>query len=289
MLFPAPSPRGTNSMGLYLDGDGCLRDRFGRSWSSQKLALDEQPDLSDLHAKADAREEAEERIKKVRGEIERYCQEADLDSRICADIFKILQRVIPVRDKTAYGPNATGRFKDRDSAGLGRRVDNRGAGATDEEDLLMDPQRFSKLATHLLGQGLAADDVEEALKRAGCPEGDCEQIVSDCVEAYGEADDRLPVSALHGGMGGYMSGMSKHGEHEMAHDDSFDEMFGTARLRSVRGDFGYGAGDKIREMEREVRRRPRSKRMAHDARDTVGGNDFYEMFPGAERLRVRGL
>jgi hypothetical protein len=296
-LFACPSPKGSNHAGLYLNEAGQLVDRHGALWgASGSMALDQMPD--DLHEKADAREEAEKRIQEVRSAIQKYCEEADLDERVCADIYKILEQVIPLRDKFAYGPNAKGEFKDGKS-GLGRSVDRPGgAGATDEnghgeedllmhdeEDLLMDPQRFSNLATHLLGQGLAADDVEEALKRAGCPEEDCESIVSDCAEAYGKAVDRLPVSALHGGMGGYGHG-SKHGEHEMA-SDSFTEMFGGAeRLNEyTRDNFGFGGADSSarQEIALELRRWPRRK-LAYDARGTRDDNSFHEMFPGAKRL-----
>ena len=39
-------------------------------------------------------------------------------------------------------------------------------GARDEEDVLQDPQRFSKIATLLLRRGMTPDDMNGALKRA---------------------------------------------------------------------------------------------------------------------------
>jgi hypothetical protein len=47
-------------------------------------------------------------------------------------------------------------------------------GARDEEDVLQDPQRFSKIATLLLRRGMTPDEMNGALKRAGCvSKGDC--------------------------------------------------------------------------------------------------------------------
>jgi hypothetical protein len=60
MLFPCPSPTGENRLGLFLDGDGRLCDRWGRSWSSNRLALDQMPD--DLRERGEEREQLEKRL-----------------------------------------------------------------------------------------------------------------------------------------------------------------------------------------------------------------------------------
>jgi hypothetical protein len=132
--------------------------------------------------------------------------------------------------------------------------------------------------------------VRKGLEKSGLDEEAVEEIAGRVLKNRHEAaEDRLPANALKhgsissGGLGGYGHG-HKHGAHEMAHDD-FNAMFDTARLRSVGrdGNFSYGAGDKVREMEREARRQPRQK-LAYDARGTRDDNSFLEMFPGAARL-----
>ncbi len=64
-------------MGLFLDGDGRLCDRFGRSWSSQKLALDEAPGLSDLHEKADAEAVVDKRLQSFINDCEELLEKCD--------------------------------------------------------------------------------------------------------------------------------------------------------------------------------------------------------------------
>jgi hypothetical protein len=122
-LFPCPSPSGRNDAGLYLTEAGQLVDRHGRLWgASGSMALDQMPDLSDMHERADEMEKAEERIQTFRSEIQKYIEEADLHPRVQADIFEILERTVPRRSKADYGPNATKEYRE-DDGGLGRKID----------------------------------------------------------------------------------------------------------------------------------------------------------------------
>jgi hypothetical protein len=308
-LFPCPSPRGTNHAGLYLNEAGHLVDRHGALWgASRSMAMDEMPDLSDLKQHADEVEKAEERIRKFRDEIETYIQEADLHSRVRADIFEILERTVPRRDKYNYGPNATKEYKEADP-GLGRMMDKRRRERAAGADQEVDTDKLSAfLSEHLSpdevaeaieiaggGESYEADHeavrraVAEGLKGSGLSEDACKQITDHVLANVGRmGGDRLPANALangsvsSGGFGGFGHG-SKHEANEIA-SDSFYERFPGAERESTRDDFGYGTSNKRREIEQEqLRRRPR-RRIALDEQRAQTSSDYYTRFPGARRL-----
>jgi hypothetical protein len=180
--FACPSPRGSNNAGLFLTKPGTLVDKHGRSWgasSIRRMALDAA--LPDANAERDH----EHRGNELHADMQKLVDEFDLHDEVADAVMSLLAKHFPPQSKRGPGPDAT--------RGAGARDRRRGADARDDRD----DDGLAEFRKHLAAKGLNADEIAEA----------CEIAKRDRED---EATDRLPANAIHGGMHGYRSGVSKH-------------------------------------------------------------------------------
>jgi hypothetical protein len=181
-LFDAPSPRGSNHAGLFLNAKGQLFDRHGRSWGrSQIMALDAAlattPESGEARTTRSTAEWAQSHAKAALYEaLSEAAREHELDDQAHAALRDLIDQHLSGEAQEAKGMGAV----DRD----------RGKGAIDDE---ID----AKVREYLKGHGLDDESVERAIALAR-------------KDREAAAKDRLPVNALEDGMGGYRSGVGKH-------------------------------------------------------------------------------
>jgi hypothetical protein len=228
MLFNAPSPRGSNNAQLFLNSKGELLDRTGAYWGKSqiaklpKLARDELPD--NLRAPAPANgsahgneREAEERLTKLRRELEDLIGERGLDllDESKGQILAVLQK----------------HCGDATRARRGSATDNarRHRVAHDEPD-------HEGLVQFLRSKGLDEQSIAHVLA-----------IAREEAEPEADGKDRLPANALHGGYGGRLTGASRD------HDDFAERFPEAAKIGSVYGTSQFDQDQHDRRSARDRR------------------------------------
>jgi hypothetical protein len=189
-MYNAPSPRGTNNAGLYLTRAGHLVDKHGNHWgrSSMKMALDAAlASPMSTGPKKPQNPIAAQARGSLHSELKKLCDAMGLEHGELRDQITDLIDEAERKSLQEYVASLGG-------------PEGKGKGALDDDDDEDDEideidERVRKL---LRGKGLADDDVEKAIELAR--------------KDRAEAKDRLPANAIHGGMGGHLSGVSKHGD-----------------------------------------------------------------------------
>jgi hypothetical protein len=176
-MFAAPSPKGTNYQGLFLNSAGELFDRSGRRWGRSQIAKMAQDAMPDLHGAVGAGEKSdyERREGELKAEMQKLCDEFDLHDEVAAAVIGLVDKHFPSRSLRGPGPNATlGKGAGaRDRGPLDR---HRGPGGDEDEDDAI----VERIREFLASKGLDDEVIEEALKRVR-------------TDREAAAKDRLPV------------------------------------------------------------------------------------------------
>jgi hypothetical protein len=176
---------------------------------------------------------AHDPLKELRLDLEKLIGEIGMPEGSISKILSLLDEHIPEGRVADDDPN---RDKVRALAGHDEEHD-------DEDD---DDARIAKVRTMLQKHGLTASEIDQAIRIA---------------TGASTAKDKLPVNALHGGLGGYLSGEERH-RGTFAHD-SIEQLFDCGRI----------IGERTRQEDHD----------RHPAMDTPAA-EFHRMFPGIELI-----
>jgi hypothetical protein len=191
-LFDAPSPKGTNFARLFLNKRGHLIDgRTGAYWGrSRMMAMDAALPEASSGPKKPVNHHASAARLELNSALQKLCSALGLEhEEISGQIGDILDEAERVQVQEYAASLGGGK-----GAGKGAIDKTKGAAARDREDE-DDASVEQRVRKFLAGKGLDDEAIEEALKR---------------VRADREAArDARPKNAIHGGMGGHLSGATK--------------------------------------------------------------------------------
>jgi hypothetical protein len=157
-MFAAPSPKGTNHQGLYLNSAGELLDRSGRRWGqSQIMALDAvlaTPESGEARTKRSTAEWAQSHARAALHEaLEEACREHELTDDQHKELAELVDQHLRGEAQADRGKGAI----DRD----------RGKGAVDDDDEDDDDSDFaSRVRSYLSSKGLDPKSIEDAIEIA---------------------------------------------------------------------------------------------------------------------------
>jgi hypothetical protein len=263
-MFACPSPTGRNDAQLYLTKGGTLVDRHGRSWGASQMrqmaldtALGAPPGTGTSTRNLGPSDWAANNARHKLGDaLEEACSAHGLSD----DQHQELRDLVAQR---LHGTAQSG----------GAAATDRGAGARDEDDEIDE-----RVRQYLKGHGLDDDDVEKAIAMAR--------------KDREEARDSRPENAVHGGMGGYTSGVSKDAEEafEKEYPDSANtrrDVYGAPASENFDPDVGrpgyspkvYRAGLHAAEA---LSGGGVSRRLSNDA--AMSDADLAKEYPGIENV-----
>jgi hypothetical protein len=203
--FACPSPKGTNNAKLFLNSRGELLDRRGNYWGRSQIARMAQDQALDPPVAFGAERkwtpndwQASHTRKALEAALQEATEAHGLDNDQHRELLDLIHRHLKGEAQEGRGMGATDR--------------NKGKGALDDATV---EERVREI---LEAKGLDEETITEAIERVRADRA--------------AAKDRRPENAIHSGMGGHISGVSKDAER------SFEEEYPDSRntTRDVYGE-----------------------------------------------------